>query len=603
MKEAFQKVKKILSCNALTLLIFELCFRCGGIMLIYPLFSMLLNWSLHRIGYSNITNRNILSFLFHPLTLTILFFALILLLFLFLIEFCSLFVCFEYSRHSMKIRASEMLLCGWKKAIGLLRSRHAEVFLWAFFLMPLLYFPFYVILIHNYQLLRYLFEILFSEKLRGICFAVGVLCFFLLSVLAIFFLPHFLLDQNPSRRLALRLSGKNYLRLLLYLVVWNLLLCLFSAVIFFLLILAGIGYSSLFIRTDLRLSYLLGWKDRCLVILCTITLLVGCINNLALFYMLYVQYREREAGRHYLYDRFENEKDRLRKKNVRIAGISMFVVLVAEIVLFAFVFRIHISTIQGEFVETSVTSHRGGDHSYPENTVAALQDSIDSMTEYAEIDVQETSDGIVILMHDLNLRRTTGINEYVYNITYSEILQQGYEHYTGTSYNTEYVPTLSSVLEMCSEKIKLNIEIKSSKYYNDSLAAKVVSLIETYSSPAQCIISSTNYHYLEQVKELNPDIATGYIMKVAYGDLRDMDAIDFVSVKYSCVTERLVESAHESGKEIHVWTVNSRNAVTRMKGLGVDNIITDNPALVREILARQDDRIGFLELFELFVRD
>ena len=82
-----------------------------------------------------------------------------------------------------------------------------------------------------------------------------------------------------------------------------------------------------------------------------------------------------------------------------------------------------------------------------------------------------------------------------------------------------------------------------------------------------------------------------------------MDAIDFVSVKYSCVTERLVESAHESGKEIHVWTVNSRNAVTRMKGLGVDNIITDNPALVREILARQDDRIGFLELFELFVRD
>ena len=40
-----------------------------------------------------------------------------------------------------------------------------------------------------------------------------------------------------------------------------------------------------------------------------------------------------------------------------------------------------------------------------------------------------------------------------------------------------------------------------------------------------------------------------------------------------------------------------------MKGLGVDNIITDNPALVREILARQDDRIGFLELFELFVRD
>lgn len=57
-----------------------------------------------------------------------------------------------------------------------------------------------------------------------------------------------------------------------------------------------------------------------------------------------------------------------------------------------------------------------------------------------------------------------------------------------------------------------------------------------------------------------------------------------------------MERAHEAGKEVHVWTVNSRKLMRRMKALGVDNIITDRPGVVREILLEDKTRAGFLEL-------
>ena len=67
-------------------------------------------------------------------------------------------------------------------------------------------------------------------------------------------------------------------------------------------------------------------------------------------------------------------------------------------------------------------------------------------------------------------------------------------------------------------------------------------------------------------------------------------------MEYDCVTDDFVKRVHEAGKELHVWTVNSRKVMRRMKALGVDNIITDRPGVVREILMEDKSDAGFLEL-------
>lgn len=596
-------VKRILSRNGFRLFIFEVLYRMSMLLILYPLIRLLFHWSLGQMGYSNLTNRNLLPFLGNPCTIFSFFLVLFLAVVFFLVEFCTLLIGFTYSNHSMKIRISEMFLCGCKKAWSVFRKGKLAALFWTLNLLPFLYFPFFLLLAGTHQLSRYLLERMLASRIGILCFVFVMLAILFLSVLGIFLLPHFAIEEKPEKKTAVHLARKHYFRILFYLILCNLSLCLIALCFFFLLIFGGICYSSFFVRPGIRLSFLLGFKGQATTITLFFVLIHGGLYNLGLLYVLFTHYRERDLGRKVLYNQFQNEKEWLKKKTVRRVSVFLMILLLVESVIFVREAWLGLYTIRTNFVDTQVTAHRGGDHALPENTLAALEESIDSMVSYAEIDVQETADGVVILMHDENLRRTTGINEYVYNITYSELLNWNKELYRGDDFNMEYVPTLATVLQMCNGKIKLNIDIKSNKNYNDSLVPKVVSLIETYSSPEQCMVSSTNYHYLEQAKELNPDIMTGYIMKVAYGDLRDMDAIDFVSVKYSCVTDQLVESAHRNGIQIHVWTVNSRNAINRMKGLDVDNIITDRPALAREILARQDDRIGFLELLELFVRD
>lgn len=79
------------------------------------------------------------------------------------------------------------------------------------------------------------------------------------------------------------------------------------------------------------------------------------------------------------------------------------------------------ATASAEYI--SVSAHRGGAGKAPENTISALEYAIESMSDFAEIDVQETKDGEVVLMHDSNLKRTTGLNANIWTMTYEELQQ------------------------------------------------------------------------------------------------------------------------------------------------------------------------------------
>mgnify|MGYP003086694533 FL=1 len=118
----------------------------------------------------------------------------------------------------------------------------------------------------------------------------------------------------------------------------------------------------------------------------------------------------------------------------------------------------------------------------------------------------------------------------------------------------------------------------------------------------QCVITSVKLDYLVRVKEADPDLHTGYILPAAYGRYYDNDAFDFISLRSSFVTLGLVENAHEKGKAVHVWTVNKKSEIEQMKVLGVDNIITDYPALAREVLYREEATESLMEYLKMVLR-
>ena len=89
---------------------------------------------------------------------------------------------------------------------------------------------------------------------------------------------------------------------------------------------------------------------------------------------------------------------------------------------------------------------------------------------------------------------------------------------------------------------------------------------------------------LEEIKEIDNKIATGYIMSFAYGDILKLDKADNFSIEASFINKELVKNLHNSGKEVYAWTVNSKDSINKMLDLNVDNIITDDVDLARKLL-------------------
>ena len=117
------------------------------------------------------------------------------------------------------------------------------------------------------------------------------------------------------------------------------------------------------------------------------------------------------------------------------------------------------------------------------------------------------------------------------------------------------------------------------------------------------MLTSMNYGFLKKAKQLNPDIRTGYTMTMMYGDLSDLTAADAFSVKYTYISEAFVESVHALGKEVYAWTLNYKGDMKRMIDCGVDNVITDDPEMVHQVLLGEDDRDpGFLELMRYMLK-
>lgn len=230
----------------------------------------------------------------------------------------------------------------------------------------------------------------------------------------------------------------------------------------------------------------------------------------------------------------------------------------------------------------AITAHRGASHGAPENTRASVELAIAEQADYVEIDVRMTADKVPVLMHDRALFRTTGVLNEVGKVTYREVSSYDAGSRYAKEFAGETVPCLQEILEEYGSKIKFNIELKDDQ--NTNLAKAVVALIELYGLEERCVITSASYEQLEWVKKENKAIRTGYILSMVYGEIFHCDAADFFSIKSSFITEQSVNGAHTRGKEIHAWTVNKEHEIKRMQMLNVDNIITDKPAYVREVL-------------------
>ena len=235
----------------------------------------------------------------------------------------------------------------------------------------------------------------------------------------------------------------------------------------------------------------------------------------------------------------------------------------------------------------AVTAHSGSSLKAPENTLSAIRQAIADRADYAEIDVQTTSDGVVVLMHDADLSRIASVNRRLDSMKYEELKTIDIGSWFSPDFEAERIATLDEAIDLARGQIKLNIELKYNEP-NPGLGDKVVNIVREAGFVSDCVVTSLDLRALKEFKGNFPEIKTGLIVFEAIGNPLQAD-MDFFSMNAGRVTTRFVRQAQKHGKEVHVWTVNRAHNALAMIEMGVDNIITDNPEGLRKLLQAWND--------------
>lgn len=234
---------------------------------------------------------------------------------------------------------------------------------------------------------------------------------------------------------------------------------------------------------------------------------------------------------------------------------------------------------------TEVVAHRGASGAAPENTPAAIRQAIADGAHWVEIDVQRTADDRVAVVHDRDLVRIGQTALTVARTPYSRLSRIDVGSWFHPDFSNQRIPTLEAVLEQCRDKIKVNIELK---YYSwdPLLADRVIEIVEKSRMEKEVVVMSLKPEAVEQVKQKRPDWKVGLLAAAALTDLTRVEA-DFLAVHSRMVTPGFVRRVHRGGKTLQVWTINDAAGMTKMFGMGVDAIITDEPGLAARLLEQR----------------
>ena len=237
-----------------------------------------------------------------------------------------------------------------------------------------------------------------------------------------------------------------------------------------------------------------------------------------------------------------------------------------------------------------IMAHRGYSAAAPENTIPAFQKCIDEGFTAAELDVQMLGDGTIIVMHDDNLKRTTGVDKNVWEVTYNEIRDLDNGSFFDKSFKGTKIPTLDEVIKLAGRgenKLYLNIEIKRNGH-DDGITQKVVDIIRENNYLQNCDVTSQDYDTLEEIKKIDPSVLTAYTSVIGIGEIEKLDAADIISIQETFATYENVNRIHRAGKRIFVWTVNEKETMEDLVTLNVDAILTNDPALCKEVIQKHD---------------
>jgi glycerophosphoryl diester phosphodiesterase len=294
----------------------------------------------------------------------------------------------------------------------------------------------------------------------------------------------------------------------------------------------------------------------------------------------------------------------------RILSGLVIVIVVIAVIYFGLVALSQPMPDKPFFVDNSIRvfAHQGGDGLRPSNTMSAFQNAVDLGADVLEMDIHSTSDGVIVVIHDDSVDRTTDGTGLVNDFTFAELqqLDAGYDWPTleEESARTDrpfrgqgiVIPSLQEVFQAF-PNMPMNIEIKQQE---PSIAMPLCIMLRQYNLTDQVLIASFHPESIHEFRQACPEVPTaaveGEVRQFYIFNTIGMSAI-YQPVAYAfqvpeyagdlhVVTQSFVQNAQGLNIDIHPWTINDPEQIQRMIDLGVNGIITDYPDRVLQLLGR-----------------
>ena len=253
-----------------------------------------------------------------------------------------------------------------------------------------------------------------------------------------------------------------------------------------------------------------------------------------------------------------------------------------------------------------IVAHRGDSANYPENTLPAFLSGVRMGIDVIETDVHITRDGEIVIWHDPTLERNTD-GEGALEIHTLKELKRLDAGYTFTKDGGKTYPfrgkgiqlcTLSEALEACPDE-RFNIDLKSQE---EDIVERYIDVIRKHNAENRVCTASFHLNNLKKLRRLAPDLLTSVsTLEVAPLVLKtkmhmlpaafDRKIIFQVPVRQYGITiinKRFIDEMHKRDAVVMVWTINEEEEMERLYKLGVDTIMTDDPAL----LIKTAERLG-----------
>jgi glycerophosphoryl diester phosphodiesterase len=228
-----------------------------------------------------------------------------------------------------------------------------------------------------------------------------------------------------------------------------------------------------------------------------------------------------------------------------------------------------------------VIAHRGASAFAPENTLAAFRLARRQGAPMVELDVHQTKDRRLVVIHDPTLTRTTGRRSAVASWTLAQLAAFDAGSWFDPRFATERIPTLAAVLAALGPRMAVNIELKGGRRPYAGLEARVIALLRQMGWTRRALISSFHATRLARIRRLHPTIAIGILvhpwsLPVALARARRFRAVS-VHPPVRVVTRALVSRLHAEGLLVFPYTVDRRDEQRRLHLMDVDGFFTNRP--------------------------